>query len=211
MISEEIERQRRLAIPKAVSGYTVLIDVSLASGISDENLASGVSPAWGTGSILKFQERLFILTCKHVVKEEYKSEQIKYFFRDEREQTSTDSKDDIKNASLIELQATVPKTYAVTLHNVRRFYSDDKDDLVLIEIDPTLELFKNYNFYHITLNIEVLPKVDTKIYLTGFSRELMKPRRDGYVSSFSYFLGSRVVEKNVYQNYDKKKAFFNRI
>jgi hypothetical protein len=171
-------------------------------------LASAVHPDWGTGSILKFQERIFILTCKHVVKEEYKSEQIKYFFRDEREQTSTDSKDDIKNASLIELQTTVPKTYAVTLLDVRRFYSDDEDDLVLLEINPTLELFKNYNFYHITLNIEVLPKVDTKICLIGFPRELIRTRRDGSVSSFPYCLGSRVLKKTFNADeYHKKKHF----
>jgi len=68
-----IEEQRRIAIPKTVSRYTILIDVSLASSVHHD---------WGTGSILKFQERLFILTCKHVVKEEYDSKQISYFFND---------------------------------------------------------------------------------------------------------------------------------
>lgn len=55
----EIEKQRRIAIPKTVSRYTILIDTSLAAKVNQD---------WGTGSILKFQERLFILTCKHVVK-----------------------------------------------------------------------------------------------------------------------------------------------
>lgn len=194
-----IEEQTKKAIEETTSWYTVAIDVSLASS---------VCPDWGTGSILKFQERLFVLTCKHVVKEEYKSEQIKFLFRDESEQKGTYFKEDIKNASLMEL-TNIPKTSAVTLPIVNRFYSDDTDDLVLMEIDPAFELFREYNLYHMQLDTENLPEVDTVVCLMGFPRELIrKTSTDGRGGAFPYFLASRVVEKNVTDDkYDKDRHF----
>ncbi len=95
-----------------------------------------------------------------------KSEQIKFIFRDDNEQKGTYFKNDIKNTSLMEL-TKIPKTSAVTLPIIQRFYSDDADDLVLLELDPTLELFKKYNPYHMQLDTEILPEVDTVVCLMG--------------------------------------------
>lgn len=193
-----IEEQTKKAIEETTSWYTVAIDVSLASS---------ASPDWGTGSILKFQERLFILTCKHVVKEEYKSEQIKFLFRDESEQKGTYFKEDIKNASLMEL-TNIPETSAVTLDIVDRFYSNDTDDLVLLELDPALKLFREYNIYHMQLDTEILPEVDTVVCLMGFSRELFRKISEGHYGFFHCFIASRIVEKNVTDDkYDENRHF----
>ncbi len=194
----EIEKQRRIAIPQTVSWYTVLIDVSLASN---------KAPNWGTGSIVKFKERLFILTCKHVVKEEYDLEQIRYFFGYGMEQKWMDSKDDIKKISMA--HTNVPRTSAVTLPVVQRFYSDDTDDLVLLELDPALEIFRKYDLYDMELGIGISPKIDDEACLMGFSRELIqKATSDRCGCYIPSFLASTVVEKEINDpDYDKKRHF----
>jgi hypothetical protein len=197
-----IEEQTRKAIHEATSWYTVAIDVSLAS--------KG-SLAWGTGSILKFQERLFILTCEHVVQREYKDEEIRYLFRDDNELKGHYCVDNVKNASLRELTEN-PETLAVMLPLVHRFYSDEEDDdLVLLELDPRSELFRRNHFYPIELNIKILPKEDVKICLLGFPTDFMRDERgDGRFGCFPYFLASRVVDKELNRNvydYNKEKHF----
>ena len=199
MISE-IERQRRIAIPKAVSGYTVLIDISLASGVRSD---------WGTGSIFKFNERLFILTCKHVVKEGYNLEQIRYFADDGMEQNWTDSKDDIINMPMARY-TSLPRTSAVILPVIHRSYSDDEDDLVLLELDQTSDLFNGYNFYDMELSVGISPDIDAEACLLGFSRDLVKtPTSHSRGCYFPYFLASTIItEKNVsIDKYDKERHF----
>ena len=195
----EIEKQRRIAIPKAVSGYTVLVDVSLASSASLD---------WGTGSIFKFNERLFLLTCKHVVKEDYLLDQIRYFPDDGMEQNWTDSKDDIKNMPMARY-TSLPRTSAMILPVIHRSYSDDEDDLVLLELDQTSDLFNEYNFYEMELSVGISPEIDAEACLLGFSRELVRtPTSDSRGCYFPFFLASTITEKDINAfDYDKERHF----
>jgi hypothetical protein len=72
MPSQDLEEQAAKAVQEAVAWHTVAVDVSLALK---------TQPEWGTGSLIKIKERFFIVSCKHVIRPEYKDEDLRFLYR----------------------------------------------------------------------------------------------------------------------------------
>lgn len=124
------------------------------------------------------------------------------------EQEWTDSKEELKNTSMARL-SKAPRTSGVALPIVQRFYSDDENDLALLELDPKIDLFKEYNLYDMALSVGISPEIDTEACLLGFSRELVKhPTSDSRGCYFPAFIASAVIEKCFSaSDYDKERHF----
>src|SRR3989338_4780685 len=188
----------RVGILEAVAKYTILIDVSYASSNY---------PSWGTGTLFKIKDKLFIGTCKHVVEPDYRTEDIRVIYKSDVPMKWT-KKDEIKKYPLNEVLKKVSITTAQKISIINRFYSDDIDDLALLEIDPSLKNVKGFQFFTLTDSSVKSADIDMQVYLMGFSVELARQvTREGY-GTFPYFEESKVVDANDnLQNFDMQRHF----
>jgi hypothetical protein len=200
----ELERQAEIAVHEAIAWYTLAIDVSLANKDNPDK----TKPDWGTGSLLRIQERSFVATCKHVVRPEYKNEDLRFIYRTEQAFHRVD-KDHIKKVSLYSIFSQTDKSYPRKIPIINKLYSDDKDDLVLLEVDPPYEEIESYNFFEIKNMEAKTPEANTPVYFTGYSRDLTRTvTKHGDISVFPYFEVAQIVEKKVESfDYDPKRHF----
>ena len=163
MIASELENQASNGIRERLSYFTVVVDVSLQE-----------KPNWGTGSLIKFNNRFFILTCAHVVTKDYPNSQIGVLFHTGGTQI-TGSKEIIKNTPLPELLELIPnRSFRQEVDIINRYYSNAKDDLVFLELNPSSVHVKNNEFYDLMNNGIKSPELNQGIYLAGFSEELAR-------------------------------------
>ena len=188
----------RLGILEAVARYTILIDVSYASS---------KSPSWGTGTLFKIKDKLFIGTCKHVVEPDYRTEDIRVIYKSDAPMKWT-KKDEIKKYPLNVVLKKVTITTAQKISIINRFYSDDLDDLALLELDPSLENVKGFQFFTLTDASIKSADINMQVYLMGFSIELARQvTREGY-GTFPYFEESEIVDvSDNLQDFDSQRHF----
>lgn len=193
-----LEEHARRAVEEAVSNHTVIVDVSLAST---------TPPDWGTGSLLKIKDRLFIGTCKHVVKPEYRNEDLRVLHRSAAAMKWTE-KEKIKDSPLNKLLKGVSRTFSRKISVIERFYSDELDDLVLLELDPLSEGNTEGSQFLSVTDIK-MPKVDMTVYLMGFSAELIKKAtKQGDYGAFPYFEATKIVDVSINSNdFDSHRHF----
>lgn len=186
-------------IGEAIARYTVAIDLSLAVK----------RPLIGTGSLVKIKGRSFILTCKHLVEENYKNEDLRFFFKSDEELKDSEIRE-IKKSPLFEIIKLTNKTYPQELSIINRFYSTDQsDDLVLLELEPSSKELKEYSFFEISAESIKIPKINMPIYLFGLSRELVRKVAKNGFGVFPYFLMSKIINKDTtdYTGFDSNKHF----
>jgi len=182
MIDRDLRLQAEKGIAERVAFHTVVVDVSL----SDKRFS------WGTGSLIVVGSRFFILSAKHVIDDRYcKNNNIRILFRPEKALEHA-TKKEIKNISLHRLFYSVSKSYSQEVSIVNRFYSDDSDDLVLLELDPSCGNIKAQEFYDISRRGIRAPDFDEPLFLMGFSEELRKPVTKYESGVFPYMLGSKL-------------------
>lgn len=150
----------------------------------------------GTGSLIKVNKQIFILTCEHVVKRGYKAEKIKFLYRDEHA-IQWGSRERILHTPINILTTKLRLTFPVELPIVNRFYANDDCDLVLLELDASYPLFEKYNFFNLNLNIDLVPKKDCQVYFMGFSTELFREVKKKAFGCFPYFANSIIVDKRI--------------
>lgn len=195
MDSWTLREHARTAIEEAVAWYTVAIDVSLAS----EN-----GPNWGTGSLIQLEKRLFILTCRHVVEPQYEEKGLRFLYRNDNSLRFVE-KDDIKKWPIHKIDKAYPQTVPI----INRFYSDEIDDLVLLEIDSSSPEIKDWKFHQVAHPDLKTPMANTQVFLMGFSIELARTvTKHGDKGLFLYFDATKIIEKDVYsKQFDTQKHF----
>lgn len=187
MNSFDLEKQAIIGVQEAIAWHTVAIDISLASKDS---------PDWGTGSLVKIKGKSFIVTCKHVVKPGYRNEDLRFVYRSERAFQWVD-KEVIKKISIHIVYKDVYKTFPQKIPIINRVYSDDEDDLVLLEVDTSSYEVSHYNFFDMNLDV-LIPEANTPIYFMGFSRELARRATVyGDIGVFPFFGISPIIDKRV--------------
>ena len=197
-IDWDMEGAARSGVTDAVSWHTIAIDSTEASDIPLNT---------GTGSLIKVHDRLFILTCAHVVESGYELEKIKFLYRSEQE-LQTQSKEDILRIPINVLPKTFMSTSPMELPIINRFYASEDCDFVLLELDATNPLLKKYYFFNFNITIDLAPRKDCQIYLMGFSIELHREVKGDAVVVFPYFTDSIIVDRNInIANYDPDKHF----
>ncbi len=187
MVIGELEKQATHAIRERLSHFTVVVDVSTKD-----------VPDWGTGSLIKFHNRYFILTCAHVVTPDYPDSELGVLFYPGGT-SKYSSKEKIKAMSLPELLQAIPnRSYRQRLDVVKRIYSEPKDDLVFLELNPESEQVSKNEFYDISERGIKVPDPGQGIYLTGFSQELARDLGKKRMGALPYFeltvLTSRDIE-----------------
>ena len=188
MNNSELEKQAITGVNEAIGWHTVAIDVSLGS----KN-----NPDWGTGSLVTIKGRSFIVTSKHVVKPEIKNEDLKFLYRSEKAFQSV-GKELIKKISIHILYENVYKTFPQQIPIINRLYSNEEDDLVLLEVDPSSSEVSRYNFYEIRDLALSTPEAGSPVYFMGFSRELTrKATIYGDIGIFPFFGTSYIIDKEI--------------
>jgi hypothetical protein len=197
MVISELEKQAGHAIRERLSCFTVVVDVSTRE-----------EPIWGTGSLIKFNNRYFILTCRHVVTKEYPNEELGVLFYPGGT-SKYSSKEKIKGMSLSELTKAVPnKSYRQKVNVINRFYSDVRDDLVLLELAPSSEQVSKNEFYDLSKHGIRFPEPNQGIYLTGFSEELARNLGGKKVGALPYFETTILSSKEVgLEDFDSQREY----
>ena len=186
--NSELERQAIIGVREAIGWHTVAIDVSLGSK---------TRPDWCTGSLVTTSGRYFIMTCRHAVKPEVKNEDLRFLYRSEKPFQLVE-KELIKKISISILYQNVYKTFPRKIPIINRFYSNEEDDVVLLECDPFSSERSRYNFYEIKDLAVSTPEVNFPAYFMGFSRELTrKATVNGDIGIFPFFGLSYIIEKNI--------------
>ena len=190
-----MEENMKQAIAEAVDWHSVVIDVSLASG---------EGPKWGTGALIKTAGKIFIVACRHVVKPQYKNEDLRFLYRP----NSTlifENKEEVRKVPFHKID----KAYSRTIPVAKRFYSDETDDLALIELDPSTDGIKDLLFSQVTITNSKTPKVSTQVFLMGFSEELArKVTKHGDRAVFPYFEATKITDKKISSDdFDTKRHF----
>ena len=176
-----------MGVQEAIAWHTVAIDVSLSS---KDN------PDWGTGSLVKIKGKSFVVTCKHVVKPGYRNEDLRFLYRSEKAFQWVD-KEVIKEISIRKIYKDVYKTFPQKIPIINRVYSDDEDDLVLLEVDTSSHGVSQYNFFDMNLDV-LTPEANTPVYFMGFSRELSRRATIyGDIGVFPFFGISPIIDKRV--------------
>ncbi len=139
MDDRTLEEEARKGITEAVSWHIMAIDVSVAAK----------NPEIGTGTLVQVEDRLFILTCKHIVKEDYDDKDLQFFYRGTKT-IQHGTKEDILQTPLHELDKNMDKAFPEKLIISNRFYSNDVEDLVLLELKMTPEEAKRYHFFRLS-------------------------------------------------------------
>jgi hypothetical protein len=198
MFKRDLEEQAINAIAEAISEFTVAIDVSLAVN----------EPRYGSGTLLRIEDRLFILTCQHVVQENYENDDLRIFYKPEGSIKFL-NKDLLKNTPLPILNKIMNKSFSKQIPIINRYYfKSNEDDLVLLELDPASKLIENFRFFGITKESVLSSNSDMPFYLLGFSSELMRFVNKREFGIFPCFLGLRLYDKKVENtNYNPDKHF----
>lgn len=192
-----LEQQARIGIEEAVYWHTVIIDVSLAC----DNLAIG------TGSLVKINEKPFILTCEHVVKKHYKDEHLVFLYRTDKAMGQGDIRE-IQEAPLLELVKKTSRAFPKKIPVINRFYSDDaEDDLVLLELNPKTKEIKECRFFELLNTTVLAPKIDMVVYVMGSPTALARQVAKKGFGIFNYFLGSKIIKEIDCEGFDSKKHF----
>jgi len=194
-----LEEQAFQGVCEAIASHTVVIDTSLVSK---------QKPDWGTGSLIKIRDKYFVATCKHVVIPEYEVGELRLLYRSDVSFQLADKKI-IKSVRPNLIYPNIHKTFPRKLPIINKIYSDDEDDLVLLEIDPSSEEMKGYNFFEIENICLKTPDPKTEIYYMGFSRELAV-RASTYedIGVFGFWGWSFITDKNISTEYfDPVKHF----
>ena len=191
-----LQENYKKAIEEAVSWPTVVVDVSDTAPNP---------PAWGSGTLLESGGKRFVLTCKHVVKPEYDPTKITILPRASDGSLEFTTKDALRTTPLHKIKnKSGPRPLPVK----NRIYSDDADDLVLLELESNALSIRDLKFYSLKGD-ESSPAVGTQVYLTGFSQELARvvSQKKKQVGIFSYFDATIVVERRLTIPFDAKRHY----
>jgi len=196
----DIQDQSLTAIREAIGWHTIAIDISLCS---KEN------PVWGTGALITADGKFFIITCRHIVRPEYPSEDLRFLYRPEAPFRPVD-KGFLKRISRHyifskEVVRSSPKT--IPILNV--IHSDDKDDLAILQIDPLWDEIGSYRFFEMNKTQVISPDINAPIFLMGFSKELTKRVTErGDLGDFPYFEYGQISTKRIDSDtYDSQRHF----
>lgn len=184
MTNMDLEEQADIAIQETLSSLTVAIDVSGQD-----------VPAWGTGSLIKFKGRYFILTCSHVVEEGRKNDEIGVLFPP-KGKLKTAKKTVVQSTSLESLIRFYAGSYRQKIDIIHRYYSQ-ADDLVLLELDSSSDNIKANSFYDLAERGIITPQSDQLIVLAGFSRELARDLGGKKMGVLPYFLKTALSTKMI--------------
>ena len=198
MVNWQLEQQALHAVHEEISKYTVVIDVS-----------DHKSPSWGTGTLVRFQDRHFILTCCHVVPKNYPDEDIGVLFHPPGT-LKVSSKEKIKASSVIELKAQgLAQSFRKNVKIVNRIYPSSPElDLMLLELNNCSDEVRNNHFYDLVRDGIKSPQLDQQIFLSGFSEELVKTLPKRKFGVLPYFLDTVLSEKLVDgSDYDSETQF----
>ena len=188
MNNSELEKQALIGVQEVIAWHTVAIDISLGS----KN-----NPDWGTGSLVEIEGRSFIVTCKHVVKPGHRNEDLRFLYRSEKSFQWVD-KEVIQNISIHKIYRNVYKTFPREIPITNRIYSNDEDDLVLLEVDSSSSEVGQYRFFNITKLDVLTPEADTPVYFMGFSKELArKATVYGDIGVFPFFGINPIINKTI--------------
>jgi len=146
--------------------------------------------------LVRIKRKSFIVTCKHVVKPEYRNEDLRFLYRSEKAFQWVD-KEVIKKIRIHKIYEGVYKTFPQKIPIVNRVYSDDEDDLVLLEVDISSHEATQYNVFDMNLDA-LTPEANTPVYFMGFSRELTRRASIyGDIGVFPFFGISPIIDKKV--------------
>jgi hypothetical protein len=188
MDDRDLEEYAAKGVQERVAWHTVAVDVSLAS--RDQ-------PKWGTGSLVEIEGKLFLVSCKHLIRPEYRNEDLRVLYRSEVGFKWVD-KEVIQKIDIPTVGGKVNKTFPREIPIKNRFYSDDKDDLVILEVDSGLKEEDNVQFFEFKHMDVKTPPVNTPVYLMGFSSELARTvTRYGNIGVFPFFGIHSIVDKQI--------------
>jgi len=184
----KLEEQAFTAVCEAIGRNTVAIDISRGSR---EN------PDWCTGSLVIIKRRSFIITCGHAIKPEIKNEDLRFLFRSEKGFQWT-TKEEIKKLSIRILNKIKYKTFPKPIPIINRIYSNEEDDLVLLEVDQSWAEVNSNWFYKMDDLDAVAPGADHPVYYMGFSRELIREANVyGDIGVFPFFGVGQIINKEI--------------
>ena len=188
MDSSDLEEQALIAVQEAIGTHTVAIDISLSS--KDK-------PDWCTGSLILAEGRPLIITCKHAVRPDIKKEDLRFLFRSEKSFQWV-TKNQIKKIDIRMLNKNKYKTFPKTIPLTNIIYSNDEDDLALLEVDESWA-DENINwFLKMDISKAGTPEAGHLVYYMGFSRELSrKATAHGDIGVFPFFGTSTIVTKEM--------------
>jgi len=200
MNDSDLEQQARNAVAEAIGYHTVAIDFSRAAKEKDKG--------WGTGSFVRIGGKYFIVTCKHVVKPEYKSEDLRYLYKGGESFRWVD-KEVITKGSLSQIERIIDKKFPSEIPILNRIYSDDLDDFVLLEIGPCAGEIGSNKFLEIKSNDVRGPEANTLVYFMGFSTELTRVvTKKGELGLFIFYGVSSIIDKEINaSDFDPKRHF----
>ena len=183
------------AIEERVAWHTVVIDPSIKE------------MKWGTGTLLVFQNKKYLLTCEHVIGR-FGGKYLHILYRHTKPLEYCENKEWTKHIP----GALISKTFPMSIPIENIYYGDEAEDLALIEIKNSSDITRDLEFY--TLPDEQVAKANlrTKVFLTGFSQELSRIQSKGkvaFVGLFPYFYAGKIVRKVRPKkiNYDAKRHF----
>ncbi len=127
----------------------------------------------------------------------YSNEELRFLFRPSGSSVSS-TKDQIKNTPLHELERMIPaKSYPKKVEIIKRIYSEHRDDLVLLELDPSSSEVKNNEFYDFSKLGIKKPTETELLYLYGFPAELTRDVGFNRYGTLPYSLSSVLTHKEL--------------
>lgn len=187
------------AIQERIAWFTVTVIAS----------KQGDPPNYGTGTFVEYKSRKYILTCEHVVCKEYDGGYLTILYRPDEPLQSTTNKEIIQKLVPLNILA-VGSSGPKRLKYKTAYYGEEEDDLVLVELDKEADLAK-YEFHSIESQRPIKPKAGRPVYMTGFSKDLIRMSRAGKNIGFGVFPSffvERIINKRVRSDtFDPKRHF----
>jgi hypothetical protein len=186
--------QAKKGVIEAISNHTIVLGLPTKNNFPDH----------GTGVLVEFSERRFVVTCKHVVKPSYRNKDLK-FIPKEFGKLEFLNREKLQKTPL----STMRRSYVRGLPIIKRFYSDDEDDLVLLELDATAREIEQCVFHKIPDSHHRTPPATTQVFTFGFSDELVKEISNShkFYTLPSYSI-RKIVEKDIESSdFNKNKHF----
>lgn len=195
MAEHALEENYKKAIEEAVSWHTVVIDVSEVAPYS---------PAWGSGTLLEYGGKKFVLTCRHVLMPDYDPTKVTFLPRPSDGSLEYTTKTALSTVPIHKVHKSYPRPLPIK----NRFYSDAGDDIALLELDESSPHLKDLKFYHLRGN-EASPPTGTQVFLTGFSKELARvvSKSQKAIGIFPYFDATTVIERSLRIPFDASKHY----
>jgi len=182
-----------VAIGEAIHNHTVVL-VAEQHG----------KPYVGTGTLITLSDRLFILTCKHVVKKG------KLLFSTRAgANLKLVEREEIKKKPVPLLIKNVDKATLTEPPIVNKYLSkDDEDDIALLELDISKRPIKDHYFFGLSRQNVKAEERERTLYVLGYAAELARQVDSQTIGYFSSYFSSVVSnKKGSYQNYNQKKHF----